>query len=115
MVFLPNATPRPSQTTPSQASKYDLDLPRRALLLGARATAAALCADATPALAAGELSSGRPGIDRSCRVSAARLDTQVANAFALFNKPAVLPPFDAQKNEARSDVDLHRIATHGGP
>lgn len=112
MVSLPNAVPRPSQTTQSQASKGDLDLPRRALLLGAGATAAALCAGATRALAAGEGRLGRAGIDRSCRVSAARLDAQVAKAFPLFNKPTVLPSFDAQKDGARSDVDLHRIVTH---
>jgi hypothetical protein len=112
MASLPNAVPRPSQTTQSQASKGDLDLPRRALLLGAGATAAALCAGATPALAAGEGRLGRAGIDRSCRVSAARLDAQVAKAFPLFNKPTVLPSFDAQKDGARFDVDLHRIVTH---
>ena len=109
---LPNAVPRPSQTTQSQASKGDLDLPRRALLLGAGATAAVLCAGATPALAAGEGRLGRAGIDRSCHVSAARLDAQVAKAFPLFNKPTVLPSFDAQKDGARADVDLHRIVTH---
>lgn len=112
MVSLPNAAPRPPQTRQSQASKGDVDLPRRALLLGAGATAAALCADATPALAAGEGRLGRAGIDRSCRVSAARLDAQVAKAFPLFNNPTVLPSFDAQKDAARFDVDLHRIVTH---
>ncbi|UZE49002.1 lipase family protein [Rhodopseudomonas sp. P2A-2r] len=31
---------------------------------------------------------------------------------SLFNKPTVLPSFDAQKDGARFDVDLHRIVTH---
>lgn len=109
---LPNSVPRPSQTTRSQTPRDDLDLPRRALLLGAGASAAALCTGVTPAMAADEGKPGRFGIDRSCRVSAARLDAQVAKAFPLFDKPSILPSFDAQKNGARFDVDLHRIVTH---
>ncbi|MDF2117670.1 lipase family protein [Roseiarcaceae bacterium H3SJ34-1] len=111
MACQPIVAPRPLQPLPSQALKDNMGATRRTLLLGAGATAAALCAGAIPALAAGEGRS-RPGlIDSTCRVSAARLDAQVAKAYPLFNTPAILPAFDAQKNGARFDVDLHRIVT----
>jgi hypothetical protein len=72
-----------------------------------------LCsAGATTAQAASRRTIGQTGIDRSCRVSAERLNAQVTNAYPLFNKPAILPRFDAQKDGARFDVDLHRIVTH---
>jgi hypothetical protein len=112
MVSQPNAAAPLSPAPQSPALTDSVDGTRRALLLGAGATAAALCTGAAPAMAAGE---GKPrqaaGIDRSCRVSAAQLDAQVAKAYPLFNKPAILPAFDAQKHGARFDVDLHRIVT----
>ncbi|WP_244607048.1 lipase family protein [Bosea sp. CS1GBMeth4] len=45
-------------------------------------------------------------------MTAARLDGQVARAYPLFNNPAILPAFDAQRDGARFEVDLHRIVTH---
>ncbi|WP_421694426.1 alpha/beta hydrolase family protein [Aestuariivirga sp.] len=77
---------------------------RRALLLGAGAIAAGT-------YAAGTAAASQVSIDRSCTVSAARLDAEVARAFPSFNNPAILPGFDAQKNGAASFVELHRITT----
>lgn len=51
------------------------------------------------------------GAEASCRVSAGRLDAMVAAAFANFNKPVLLPDFDATRHGARCDVDLHRLTT----
>ena len=45
---------------------------------------------------------GRAGIDRSCRVTGDRLNTEVAKVYALFNKPAILSAFDTQKDGAAS-------------
>ncbi len=88
---------------------------RRALIFGAGAMAAGLT-DAAPAAARdGDNATpdkAAPGIDRSCRVSAARLDALVATAYPLFNKPVILPAFDSKAQGARFDVDLHRIVTH---
>lgn len=113
MVSFPDAASQRSNRTPSHPSKDDVDKPRRAFVLGAGAIAAGLCgAGATPAQAASVRTAGRVNIDRSSRVGATRLDAQVAKAYPLFNKPAILPSFDAQKDGARSDVDLHRIVTH---
>jgi hypothetical protein len=88
-------------------------LGRRMFMLGAGTMAArsnAHGAGATPAMRGAD--KGGPRIDRSCRVGSQRLDTLVANAFPLFNKPAVLPDFDAATAGARCDVDLHRLVTH---
>lgn len=109
MIPLADVAARSSHRTQLQTSSADLHAPRRALLFGAAATAAC---GATPVLAVGEGGLGQAGIDRSCRVSAARLDAEVAKAFPVFNRPTVLPAFDAHKDGARFDVDLHRIITH---
>ncbi|CAM3435024.1 Lysophospholipase [Bordetella sputigena] len=108
----PHVNLRPSPTTQPRTSTGDVDPRRRALVLGTSATAAVLCARAAPALAADERGRTQAGIDRSCRVTAARLDAQVAKAFPSFNQSAVLPAFDAKQDGARFDVDLHRIVTH---
>ena len=92
--------------------KGEVDRLRRALILGAGALTAGWhdANAATPA--GGDIgTSGVDGIDRSCRVRAERLDRLVAMAYPLFNKPAVLPAFDAKTHGARFDVDLHRIVT----
>lgn len=82
---------------------------RRNLMLGTGALAIGL-ADVPAATAAGN-DAGAPAIDRSCRVSADRLDLLVAKAYPLFNDPVILPTFDAKTHGARFDVDLHRIVT----
>ncbi|UEC01582.1 alpha/beta hydrolase family protein [Burkholderia vietnamiensis] len=92
------------------ASNGAVNRPRRNLMLGAGAVAIGL-ANARAADAAGN-EAGHAGIDRSCRVSAARLDKLVADAYPLFNKPAILPAFDAKTHGARFDVDLHRLVTY---
>lgn len=56
-----------------------------------------------PALPTGQL------VEQTVRVSAARLDRQVARNFPDFNVPAVLPAFDASRLGARYDVELHRL------
>lgn len=85
---------------------------RRRFVLGAGAGAAGLAgAGFGPALAASPRRGRRATIDQSCRVTAARLDGQVAKAYPLFNNPAILPAFDAQRDGARFEVDLHRIVT----
>ena len=89
--------------------KAEVGRPRRALLLGAGAVAA-LGQDVRAATPTGK-NAATQGIDRSCRVSAARLDRLVAAAYPLFNKPAILPDFDAKTQGARYDVDLHRLVT----
>ena len=88
----------------------EVDRLRRVLLLGAGAMAAGLTEASAATVHGGNI--GKPGIERSCRVSRQRLDALVSKAFALFNKPVILPAFDAQTNGARFDVDLHRIVTH---
>ena len=98
----------------SDLSKINIDKTRRVFVLGAGAMAAGLsgagAATATAdAQAQSEGKTGRSGIDRSCRVTAQRLNAEVAKAFPQFNKPVILPSFDAQKDGARFDVDLHRI------
>ncbi|MCA7945100.1 hypothetical protein LGM32_14585 [Burkholderia vietnamiensis] len=92
------------------ASNGAVNRPRRNLMLGAGAVAIGL-ANARAADAAGN-EAGHAGIDRSCRVSAARLDKLVADAYPLFNKPAILPAFDPKTHGARFDVDLHRLVTY---
>jgi len=92
--------------------KIVIDESRRAFILGAGAVATGLCSTGMAAAQTrGGHTIGRSGIDRSCRVSAQRLDAEVAKAYPQFNKPAILPSFDAQKDGARFDVDLHRIVT----
>lgn len=83
---------------------------RRSLMLGASALAIGL-AD-LPTAVASNRDTRNFSIDRSCRVSAARLDQLVSDAFPLFNKPEILPPFNAKSQGARYDVDLHRIGTY---
>jgi Secretory lipase len=89
--------------------KGEVDRLRRALMLGAGALAAGW-QDANAATPAGS-DIGTSGVDRSCRVSAKRLDSLVAMAYPLFNKPTILPAFDAKTHGTRFDVDLHRIVT----
>lgn len=84
--------------------------PRRNLVLGAGALAAMALTDAH-AVTVSRGHAGAPGIDRSCRVSAERLDKLVETAYPLFNKPAILPAFDTKTHGARFDVDLHRVVT----
>lgn len=89
-------------------SKDEIDQIRRALILGAGGLVGWRDAQAgTPAAN----DAGTPGIDRSCRVSCDWLDELVAKAYPLFNKPVILPAFDAKAHGARFDVDLHRIVT----
>uniref|UniRef100_E6VQ60 Lysophospholipase n=1 Tax=Rhodopseudomonas palustris (strain DX-1) TaxID=652103 RepID=E6VQ60_RHOPX len=101
----------PSAPAQAQSSAERIDRARRALVFGAALSAGVAGAGLGPANAAVRRSSARSGIDRSARVSAARLDAEVAKAFPLFNVPAILPPFDAASAGARFDVDLHRIVT----
>ena len=79
---------------------------RRAMLrlAGASAMTAGMGGGAASAWAAGLF-------DGACRLSAARLDALVADAFPAFNKPSILPGFDATTSGARHDVELHRIVT----
>ncbi|UYO38324.1 lipase family protein [Rhodopseudomonas palustris] len=95
----------------SEAASGGIDRQRRALVFGAAAAAGAVALGFSPAQAAVRRSSLRSGIDMSARVSAARLDAEVAKAFPLFNAPAILPAFDAASAGAQVDVDLHRIVT----
>lgn len=79
--------------------------------LGWPAVAATDAASILSALASGvqpTLPRG-PVTDQTARVSAARLDQQVARNFPDFNVPAALPAFDAARLGARFDVELHRI------
>jgi hypothetical protein len=94
------------------SQKAHVDELRRAIILAVGATGAGLCGVGTTAHAASGDDIGKSGIDRSCRVRGQWLDTLVAKAYPLFNKPVILPPFDAKTNGARFDVDLHRIVTH---
>lgn len=82
---------------------------RRAFVIGA-ATMAAGLGKASPAMARGSGVEIQDA-DRSCRISADRLNALVAKAYPLFNIPAILPSFDVQQHGARFDVDLHRIVT----
>jgi hypothetical protein len=113
MRSFPNAFYGSSESTISHHPKGDVDKLRRAFVLGAGSLAAGLWGPGgTTAEAANSRDIGRAGIDRSCRVSAERLNAQVAKAYPLFNKPTILPTFDVAKHGARFDVDLHRIVTH---
>ncbi|WP_114812077.1 alpha/beta hydrolase family protein [Paraburkholderia kururiensis] len=96
---------------PSAASEDgEVNGPRRTLLRGAAALAAIALTDAHAATA-GSVPAAASGIDRTCRVTADRLDKLVASAYPLFNKPAILPAFDAKTHGACFDVDLHRVVT----
>lgn len=81
---------------------------RRGLLQGAASLIGLAATGGSAAVAAG---SGGVTIDKSCRLSAGRLDSLVAKIFPLFNAPATLPDFDAKAQAARFDVDLHRLTT----
>lgn len=84
-----------------------MDTSRRAFLVTGSAASAGLCAACTTLTPV-----ARPGlIDLSARVPAARLDAEVARAFASFDTAHLLPPFDAGRHGARFDVDLHRLVT----
>ena len=50
-------------------------------------------------------------LDDAASVTAQRLDAAVAKAFPLFDKPSILPEFDATRHGARHDVELRRIVT----
>lgn len=101
----------PDGMTPQQPPR-EAQPTRRLFVLGAGAGAAALGGTGLgSAQAAGPRTGRRASIDRSCRVTAARLDDQVAKAYPLFNNPAILPAFDAKRDGARFEVDLHRIVT----
>ena len=102
-----------SPPTTSDNAGGRIDQPRRSFIVQAGLLSAALWG--TSAGAVGTRSAARIArsvIDRSCRVSGQRLDDLVAKAYPLFNKPAILPTFDASRDGARFDVDLHRIVTH---
>jgi hypothetical protein len=89
-----------------------IDEPRRAFIFAAGALAVGAShvnAAQTSAPSGADTSVGT--IDRSCRVSRQRLDALVVDAYPLFNKPVILPPFDVKTAGARFDVDLHRIIT----
>jgi hypothetical protein len=96
----------------SYSPKWDVDEARRAFILAVGAAGAGRLGSSTPAQAASKKEIGRSAIDRSCQVSGQRLDALVAKAYPLFNKPVILPPFDAKTDGARFAVDLHRIVTH---
>lgn len=107
-----NTAPHLAKIALPQPSRGEIDGTRRAFVRGAGAMAVGLCTTAATMAQAASLGTVRAAnIDQSCRVSAARLDGQVAKAYPLFNKPAILPPFDSHKDNARFDVDLHRIVT----
>jgi hypothetical protein len=92
---------------PCGKQPLEIDRLRRALVLGGGALAFGWRgAEAKTPAARG---AGKPSIDRSCRVSGDRLDRLVAKAYSLFNKPEILPAFDAKAQGARFDVDLHRV------
>lgn len=108
----PNSEDSANDPTETARSRLPVDPMRRALLLGAGALTTGFGLFGGPrdgaAIAAVPAASG---IDLSCRVTASRLDELVAAAYPLFNKPVVLPDFDAATFGARHDVDLHRIVT----
>ncbi|MGQ0685645.1 alpha/beta hydrolase family protein [Bradyrhizobium sp.] len=113
MASLPKFVASLSDMKEWRSPKDDVDKLRRSFILAAGAMAAGLSdAGAATAQAARKRDIGTSGIDRSCRVSSQRLDTLVAKAYPLFNKPVILPAFDAKTDGARFDVDLHRIVTH---
>ncbi|WP_244284731.1 MULTISPECIES: S9 family peptidase [unclassified Pannonibacter] len=112
MKSLENAGPSTSTAAAAQASIPLPGLARRQFLAGAGASLAAVGTGIQPTWAQAAENTGMPGIDLSCSVTAQRLDAEVARAFPLFNTPAILPDFDAEKDGARHDVDLHRIVTH---
>jgi len=93
-------------------AKRHMDASRRAFILALGATGVGLPRACATARTVSKQDIRRSVIDRSCRVSGGRLDALVAKAYPLFNKPVVLPPFDAKTQGARFDVDLHRIVTH---
>lgn len=91
----------------------EVDTVRRALIVGAGAMAAGISGSEAAAKTPPAARTARNStIDRSCRVSAGRLDAEVAKAYPRFNDPAILPDFKSETNGARFDVDLHRIVTH---
>lgn len=109
---LPAHAAPPSLEPGAGTPEAEIDAPRRAFVLGAGATLAGLgAAGPSRAQAPARTGTAGAGIDLSCRVSAGRLDAQVAKAFPLFNKPAILPAFDARAQGARFDVTLHRVVT----
>jgi hypothetical protein len=113
MGFRRNSSPDRGDMTKERQPNRDVDRSRRAFIAtaaGAMAVGAAgLGTTTAPAASGRDTASVR--IDRSCRVTRQRLDAQVAKAFALFNAPAILPPFDAKAEGARCDVDLLRLVT----
>ncbi|MEF9480740.1 hypothetical protein [Ralstonia sp. 1B3] len=87
-----------SPPTTSDNAGGRIDQPRRSFIVQAGLLSAALWG--TSAGAVGTRSAARIArsvIDRSCRVSGQRLDDLVAKAYPLFNKPAILPTFDASR------------------
>lgn len=92
-----------------ESSDGQVDGFRRAFVVGA-ATMAVGLGKAGPVLARGSGVEIQDA-DRSCRISADRLNGLVTKAYPLFNTPAILPSFDVQQHGARFDVDLHRIVT----
>lgn len=117
----PTSAPESESPSPEPSAVPILQSPARRLWMGAAGSLAgglsvpaiaatdsasirsALASGVQPALARGPLT------DQTVRVSAARLDQQVAHNFPDFNVPAVLPAFDAARLGARFDVELHRI------
>lgn len=108
MAPMSRSVPVPAPRDEDARATGPVDGLRRALVLGTGVAALGL-ADAKHSAHAAS-GAGR-GIDLSCRVSRARLDALVADAFPLFNAPAILPAFDAKAHGARFDVDLHRLVT----
>lgn len=98
--------------TASDKAAGGVNRQRRAFLLAAGAAGVELSTSAARAETASVAPTETKFIDRSCQVSAARLDAEVARAFPAFNKPAILPAFDAKTHGARHDVELHRLVTH---
>jgi hypothetical protein len=92
---------------PAKAPEQISHLPNRRDVLGWAGLAAAMTGVSDPVNAAPT----PPAAPAHCRVAATRLDDMVAEAFPLFNHPAILPAFDPAKHGARHDVDLHRLTT----
>ncbi|WP_316233609.1 lysophospholipase [Bradyrhizobium sp. SZCCHNPS2010] len=87
-------------------------LSRRRLLTSASLAfgAAALSIPGGPAVARPQASSGA-GLGRPVRVTKDRLDALAAKFHAVFNEHNILPPFSADKQGARVDVELRRLTT----
>ncbi|GAN80453.1 alpha/beta hydrolase family protein [Acidocella aminolytica] len=98
--------------TKHDAVKDEVNQLRRALIFAAGAAGAELSGGVARAQSAASHPSGASYIDLSCKVSAAQLDAQVAKAFSAFNRPVILPAFNAKTHGALNDVELHRIVTH---